>query len=178
MSLIQLLPVGDAEPSWLGTLAPALTAEFGVRCEILTAKLDPRFSLHPERQQYLSTEILARMQAYLAPNSYRLLGITPLDLYIPILTFVYGEAQLDGPCAIVSTYRLRQEFFGLPPDEDLLQLRLLKEAVHELGHTLGLTHCQNYECPMAASHTVELIDLKGTKLCAGCRAQSLGKFHQ
>lgn len=173
MNLIQLLPVGEAETSLLCSLGPALSAEFSVGCEILEGKLDPAPSLHPERRQYLSTDILRQMQSYLIPNSGRLLGVTPLDLYIPILTFVFGEAQMDGACAVVSMHRLRQEFYGLPPDEKLLRARLLKEAVHELGHTLGLTHCDDYQCAMAASHTVELIDLKGVSLCEDCRARSL-----
>jgi len=176
MSPIQLLPIGEADVSLLGSLGPALAAEFGGRCEILEGKLDPEPSLHPERQQYLSTDILGRMRPYLAPNSGRLLGVTSVDLYIPILTFVFGEAQLDGSCAVVSTYRLRQEFYGLPPDSELLRVRLLKEAVHELGHTLGLAHCDDYRCAMAASHTVELIDLKGSSLCVDCRARSLASL--
>jgi archaemetzincin len=176
MSLIQLLPIGEADVSLLGSLGPALAAEFGVPCEILGAGLDPAPSLHPERQQYFSTDILIRMQQYLAPNSGWLLGVTPLDLYIPILTFVFGEAQLDGTCAVVSTHRLRQEFYGLPADSELLQARLLKEAVHELGHTLGLAHCDDYRCAMAAAHAVELIDLKGSSLCVDCRARSLASL--
>ncbi|MBI4462937.1 MAG: archemetzincin, partial [Acidobacteria bacterium] len=65
----------------------------------------------------------------------RLLGITALDLYVPVLTFVFGEAQLSGRCALVSAHRLREEFYGLPPSNDLFHERLVKEAVHELGHT-------------------------------------------
>lgn len=175
MSLIQLLRIGEPDLSVLGALGPALAAAFGVtsEVEILGANLDPAPSLHPERQQYLSTDILSRMQKYHVPNSGRLLGVASVDLYIPILTFVFGEAQLDGTCAVVSTHRLRQEFYGLPPDRELLRMRLVKEAVHELGHTLGLTHCDDYRCAMAASHTVELIDLKSSSLCADCHARSL-----
>ncbi|HUZ46940.1 MAG TPA: archaemetzincin family Zn-dependent metalloprotease [Terriglobia bacterium] len=173
MSRIQLLPIGKADLSSLGSLGTALTAEFGVPCEIVAGGLDPAPSLHPERRQYYSSDILSRMQEQLASNPGRLLGVTPLDLYIPILTFVFGEAQLDGSCAVVSTHRLRQEFYGLPPDQELLQARLVKESVHELGHTFGLTHCDNYRCAMAASHTVELIDLKSNSLCTDCRARSL-----
>lgn len=170
MIRIQLLAIGGIDPTLLGTLGQALEKEFSARSEILPARLNPLPSLHPERQQYHSTEILNRMQREFAPGSGRLLGVTALDLYIPILTFVFGEAQLHGGCAVVSTYRLRQEFYGLPPDLALLEERLVKESVHELGHTFGLRHCDNYECAMAASHAVEAIDLKGRNLCPGCRA--------
>ena len=166
----------DFDPSLaLDRLATAISAEFGrcqIRCEVLPALLDPAPSFHSGRRQYYSTDLLARMQKHRC--SWRLLGITPLDLYVPILTFVFGEAQLEGGCALVSTYRLRQEFYGLPPDPDLLRERLLKEAVHEFGHTLGLTHCEDYECAMAPSHAVEWIDLKGNRLCRQCRAQIPG----
>ncbi|MCL5670502.1 MAG: hypothetical protein M1423_04285 [Acidobacteria bacterium] len=172
MSRIQLLPIGKADLSSLGLLGAALTAEIGIPCEVMAGGLDPEPSLHPERRQYCSIDILSRMQEQLAPNPGRLLGVTPLDLYIPILTFVFGEAQLDGSCAVVSTHRLRQEFYGLPPDQELLQGRLVKESIHELGHTFGLTHSDNYCCAMAASHTVELIDLKSSSLCTDCRARS------
>ena len=99
-----------------------------------------------------------------------MLGVCAVDLYIPILTFVFGEAQMGGPCAVVSAHRLRQEFYGLPPDPELFRQRVIKEAVHELGHTLNLTHCEDYRCAMAPSHAVEWIDLKESALCTPCRA--------
>jgi archaemetzincin len=160
----------DLGPSLgLNRLARAISAEFQVLCEVAPAALDPAPSFHSGRQQYYSTDLLARMQKHLTPACWRVLGVTPLDLYIPILTFVFGEAQLEGGCALVSTYRLRQEFYGLPPDPDLLRQRLLKEAIHELGHTLGLSHCEDYECVMAPSHAVEWIDLKSSHVCRECR---------
>ncbi len=84
------------------------------------------------------------MQSFLTADSWRMLGVVAVDLYIPILTFVFGEAQMGGPCAVVSAHRLRQELYGLPPDPELFRQRVLKEAVHELGHTLNLTHCDDY----------------------------------
>jgi len=104
------------------------------------------------------------------PAKWRLLGVTPLDLYIPILTFVFGGAPLPGTCAVVSSHRLSQEFYGLPADPKLQHERLLKEAVHELGHTLNLSHCEDYECAMAPSHGVEWIDLKTSRFCSSCSA--------
>jgi len=114
------------------------------------------------------------MQEFVGDGCWRLLAVTDADLYIPILTFVFGEAQLGGKCALVSTHRLRQEFYGLPPDRDLLMERLLKESVHELGHTVELTHCDDYRCVMAASHAVEWIDLKDSTFCPECEARVVG----
>jgi archaemetzincin len=166
--LLQLLAVGELDSRLLEKLGPKLERKFGVRCQVVPVMLDPSFAFHAERQQYHSTELLAHMRKFLHPGCWRLLGVTAKDLYIPILTFVFGEAQLGGECSIVSTHRLRQEFYGLPADEDLMRERLLKEAVHEVGHTLELTHCQDYRCAMAASHAVEWIDIKEDAFCPDC----------
>lgn len=174
MSAIRLLPIGEVPGSLLEGLRAGLEGEFGVRAEVLAARLDPAFAFHVQRQQYCSTDILARMRAWLGGDCWRLLGVAAVDLYIPILTFVFGEAQVGDACSVVSTHRLRQEFYGLPPDGGLLAERLLKEAVHELGHTLELRHCEDYRCAMAPSHTVEWIDVKSASLCPGCRARALG----
>jgi len=173
MKDLHLLPIGPVDLELLDWLALALYEKFRVKTEILSPALDPSFALHAERQQYHSSEILASMQRFIKGSTWRLLGITQLDLYIPILTFVFGEAQLGGASAIVSYHRLRQEFYGLPPDRDLLANRLLIEAVHELGHTLRLTHCHDYQCAMAPSHAVEWIDIKDSGFCDDCLARAL-----
>jgi archaemetzincin len=173
MRMLELLPIGSFDERLLRDVVPALAAAFHVPCRIAEKCLDPRFAFHSERQQYHSSEILQGMQAYAAIGAWRVLGITSVDLYIPILTFVFGEAQMGGPCAVVSAHRLAQEFYGLPPDPALLRDRLIKEAVHEVGHTLDLTHCDDYACVMAASHAVEWIDLKEAALCANCQSRAL-----
>jgi archaemetzincin len=96
----------------------------------------------------------------------RILGVTSFDLYVPVLTFVFGEAQLDGNCAVVSSARLAEPFYGMPHRDDLLRDRHLKEAAHELGRTLGLRHSQDLRCVMASSHAVERLDLKTADSCA------------
>jgi archaemetzincin len=173
MKKLQLLPVGIVDARLLEWLAQALHEKFRVPTDILLTVLNPSFALHAERQQYHSSEILAAMQPHINNGTWRLLGITEFDLYIPILTFVFGEAQLGGSAAVVSYHRLRQEFYGLPADLDLLANRLLIEAVHELGHTLRLTHCHDYQCAMAASHAVEWIDIKDSGFCEECLSRVL-----
>lgn len=173
MKRLQLLPIGGVDSQLLEWLGQSLYDKFRMRAEILSPGLDPSFALHAERQQYHSSEILAGMQRYISGSTWRLLGITPLDLYIPILTFVFGEAQLGGTSAVVSYHRLQQEFYGLPQDRDVLANRLLIESVHELGHTLRLTHCHDYQCAMAPSHAVEWIDIKDSGFCEDCLARAL-----
>jgi archaemetzincin len=169
MKPLQLLPVGPVDERLIAHLKASIPRCFPANCTVLPAVLDPASTFHGEREQYHSSEILRLMQGFVRPDCGRLLGVTAMDLYIPILTFVFGEAQMGGPCAVVSAHRLRQEFYGLPADPDLLAQRLLKEAVHELGHTLELTHCEDYQCVMAPSHAVEWIDLKESRLCPACR---------
>ena len=170
MNLLHLLPIGYVEHRLLQGLQSAIPQRLRVSCEILTTALDPEPAFHAERQQYHSSEILQLMQVF-AGRQCRLLGVASVDLYIPILKYVFGEAQMGGPCAVISSYRLRQEFYGLQPDDELLSQRLLKESVHELGHTLNLMHCQDYRCAMASSHAVEWIDLRESTLCDACRAE-------
>lgn len=174
MKLLYVLPIGNCDGQPLQELGAAMGRLFRVPFRTFSQALDPEFAFHPERQQYHSSEILAAMQHGLTDDCWRVLGVTAVDLYIPILTFVFGEAQIGGSCAVVSSYRLRQEFYGLPADAELLRARLLKEAVHELGHTLELTHCHDYRCAMAASHAVEWIDIKEAWLCGECQARVLG----
>lgn len=173
MKKLQLLPVGQFDARLLDWLRQALAEKFNVKAEILSPALDVGFAIHAERGQYHSSEILAQMQSYVTRDTWKLLGVTALDLYIPILTFVFGEAQVGGSSAIVSYHRLRQEFYGLPEDVDTLANRLLIEAVHELGHTLRLTHCEDYRCAMAASHAVEWIDIKDSGYCEACLSRVL-----
>jgi archaemetzincin len=100
MKPLQLLPIGEGTDGLLDFLQSAMQQSLGVRCEVVPAALDPAPTFHVERRQYHSSEILARMQNLAGPQCWRLLGIADVDLYIPILTFVFGEAQMRGPCAV------------------------------------------------------------------------------
>lgn len=131
--------------------------------------LDAAFAYDPRRQQYWSTPILERLEAMRPSTANAILGVTEADLFIPILTFVFGEALLSRPPALISLRRLRPSFYGLPEDPDLVLERARREAVHELGHVLGLVHCREFGCIMRASRAAEEIDLKGPGFCPQCR---------
>jgi len=98
------------------------------------------------------------------------IGLFIVDLYIPILTYIFGQAFLNGRCGIASLYRLSNERYGMSADDALLLERFKKEVIHELGHTLGLIHCHVPTCVMRSSTYVEDIDQKSAKFCPGCRS--------
>jgi archaemetzincin len=168
MRIVSLVPIGQLDRALLEPLAEGLTWSLRVACSIHPQGLEADFAFNPVRRQYHSTEILKRIMQEQPAASWKVLGVTELDLYIPVLTFVFGEAQLADGGAVVSAHRLRQEFYGLPSNPELLRQRLLKEALHELGHTYGLRHCPDYSCVMSASNGVERIDVKSANFCAAC----------
>jgi archaemetzincin len=170
MSSILLVPIPPVDRELIKTLISPLQKIFGVPVTAQAQNsVDPTPALDTVRNQYNSSILLACILADRGGESGKVLGVTGLDLFVPVLTFVFGEAQLDGAAALVSTCRLDETFYGLPSNQTLLRERLIKEAVHELGHTFGLIHCRNFECVMHSSTSVEEIDLKGMELCVECR---------
>lgn len=169
MSSVSLVPVSPVDPSHLSILASPISKVFSVPVRILQEPaLDSSPSFNFSRNQYNSTLILSALLEKFDSIEGKVLGVTGGDLFIPVLTYVFGEAQLDGKAAVVSSHRLREELYGLRPDQDLFKIRLIKEAIHELGHTFGLIHCSNYLCVMHSSTGVEEIDIKTERLCANC----------
>lgn len=170
---IHILPVSPQPPALatLDALAASLARLLAAPCRIVRQPFDAEFALDSIRGQLYSTAILARLAEAPIPDGDVILGITGADLYVPVLTFVFGEAQYPGRAAIVGAARLREEFYGLPADEEKFSLRLLKEAVHEYGHTRGLSHCDDWNCVMASSHRVERLDVKSADFCVRCKAR-------
>ena len=129
------------------------------------------FAWDAARRQYGSIPVLEMLTRSVPPDALRLLAVTARDLFIPVLTFVYGHAQLNGPAAVISLARLKQEFYGLAPNREIFLERAAKEALHEAGHTFGLVHCQDKTCVMALSTNIRQIDSKRSAFCAACGAR-------
>jgi archaemetzincin len=169
MSSILLVPVPPLDRELFQTLRGSLQSIFGVPVSLYPKdRIDPVKAFDPVRNQYNSSVVLSTVLEHFGGDGNKVLGVTGVDLFVPVLTFVFGEAQLDGTAALVSTFRLDETFYGLTPNRKLYEQRLIKEAVHELGHTFGLIHCHDYRCVMHSSTSVEEIDVKGAEFCDEC----------
>lgn len=163
-----IAPFGLIPGEILEYLRMELTRTFGFDVKIARTEPVPHDAFHPKRNQYHSTKILERLRE-LKRKDVRVLGIVDIDLYVPELNFVFGEADVLRENCIISLVRLRQEYYGLPKNENLFLLRTLKEAIHELGHTYGLGHCEDKKCVMHFSNSLRDTDIKGPDFCPGCR---------
>jgi len=129
----------------------------------------PADAYNKARQQFYSTHILAKInKRVMQTQADRILGVTEVDLYVPQLNFVFGEATCPGKTAIVSVFRLKPEFYGDPANPELFTNRYVKEAVHEIGHTLSLRHCQSPNCVMFFSNNIRMVDTKESNFCEEC----------
>ncbi|HXK06977.1 MAG TPA: archaemetzincin [Verrucomicrobiae bacterium] len=129
------------------------------------------FAHDAARGQYASIPVLEMLLRRCPEDARKLLAVTGRDLFIPVLTFVFGHAQLGGKVGVISLARLEQEFYGLAPDREVLLERADKEALHETGHMFGLVHCAERRCAMSLATNIRQIDVKDNAFCPQCAAR-------
>jgi archaemetzincin len=165
---IMISPIGAVDAEMLKQISIRLKGIFGYSTDIETLLQSVSFAFDPHREQYNSTLILEHLEKLVPPGTLKIIAITHVDLFIPILTYVYGEAQLGGKACIISTHRLNEGLQSIP-NPSAFRVRLMKEAVHELGHTFNLRHCAERSCIMHYCRCVEDVDAKSDQLCHYCR---------
>ena len=169
--VVEVVPLNISDKDLMSAVAAEITRIFPFQCRVGAAERLPAELLDEKRGQYHATRILEHLAAS-DRTSFRILGVTTLDIFTPILRYVFGEAMLEGRAALVSTYRLSIASPGddsPPSNRSVFVSRVLKECIHELAHTFGLTHCDDPTCVMAASLDMTHIDAKSTQLCYYCR---------
>jgi len=163
---LKIIPVNFENQSFFEELLPTISSITRLNSVLDECEIDIEDYYDSGRGQYDASKVLTALNKN--NDSEKKILFTTVDLFIPIFTFIFGLAELDGNSAIISTHRLKNEFYGLPPDPDLLKDRLLKETIHELGHLFGLRHCNNYDCVMASSTNPDELDVKGAEYCFEC----------
>lgn len=157
-----------ADDTMLETVRRQVEDVFHLRARRYTNPDRPVHAFDARRGQHSSTQILRWLVEREHPAG-RVVAITDVDLFIPVLTYVYGEAQLGGRAAVVSTARLHADLDAIG-NPSVRLARAVKETVHELGHTFGLLHCDTGSCVMSRSVSILDVDRKDTALCRDCRA--------
>jgi archaemetzincin len=169
---IGVLSVGNIAPDVLGTAAHGVAEVFpDTTCEVIANSIEvPAQAYDKKRQQYHSTTILNHIRAYAEqhPDFNRIMGIIDADIYASDLNYVFGEAYVSAKAGIISLWRLKPQFYKEEPDKGELQLRIQREAIHELGHTLGLQHCPRSFCVMHFSNSIFEVDKKQSLFCDQC----------
>jgi archaemetzincin len=166
---IYIIPVGKVEKETLLKLSWALREKFPVVFEIGEPLPLLEDDYRAERGQYFATPILEELKQNIPKDAEKILGVLDVDIFVPTLNFIFGQADLGGKVALISLTRLREEFYGNSKNEKFFFDRVVKEAVHELGHTFGLKHCENPKCVMHFSNSLLDTDLKEADFCAQCR---------
>lgn len=169
--VITFVSYGHFGKKFLEKISEAVMHEFNCVVNIKDARVDLSDFYEPARRQYNGNKLLMETSAMQFPDSLKVIGLLNVDLYIPILTYIFGQAQLGGRTAIASINRLNNENYGLKVDDQILVERFIKEVIHELGHTFGLIHCHTPTCVMRSSTYVEDIDQKEAHLCSKCRLE-------
>ena len=165
---ILISPIGEFADELVRAVSTEIERAFGFATETGAILDDISFALDQNRQQYHSTMILDHLAAGMPEHCLRVLAITQVDLFIPILTHVYGEAQLGGAASIVSTFRLNESGSAMNITPKFKE-RIVKEAIHELGHTFNLRHCPEHTCIMHYCRNEEDVDRKSDELCRYCK---------
>lgn len=168
MKAIYLAPFGSIDESVMNALENCLWQIFGFEVKRLSNMPEPNFALDKNQNQYNSTLLLKNLLKDVPNDALKVLGVTQFDLFIPMLSFVFGHAQVNGTVAVISLARLHQQFYNLPENSNIFLHRVMKEAVHEIGHTFGLLHCPEPHCAMSLSNAIQQVDKKSEELCANC----------
>jgi len=170
---ISLISYGHFEREFLDNVAKSILHQYKYPVNLEESRIDLSRFYDPSRKQYDGNKLLKEVDDNFVSGSIKTLGLFRVDLFIPILTYIYGQAFLNGRSAIASLFRLNNERYGMPMDEELLLERFKKEVIHELGHTFGLKHCYVPQCVMNSSTYVEDIDQKGLELCLKCKSEMM-----
>jgi len=167
MSII-LVPIGKVDPAEIRMLKDPLETVFSRDVAIGEEVPLPAAARNAARNQYDAEMVLELLSLSVeTTGDSRVLGITNADLYVPGMNFVFGIA--GRRYALISLHRLRQPFYNLPENPAVFRHRAVVEAVHELGHTFGLTHCRDLRCVMRFSNTIVETDRKGPAFCTACQ---------
>jgi len=175
---LRIVPVGTL-PGRIVEIVKNELENLNIKCRIMPKLEVPQNAFNRWRKQYNAEIVMSSLskasEVKFIDKSIPSLLLTDVDLYYGGLNFVFGLEDPAKSCAIVSLARLRTEFYDEKPNRILLEERVAKEVIHEIGHYLGLDHCYNPECVMSFSPSVYDVDKKNKNFCENCKVKLMAK---
>jgi archaemetzincin len=168
MRPVGLVPFGEVDGIVLKTIAAHILGYFQVAAEILHPLEYPGYAYDNKRLQFDAGAILKAFESVSFQGYTKIIGILDADLFVPILTYVFGEARQGGKCALISLHRLKRNPDGSEASSPVLFERAAKVALHELGHLFNLIHCENERCLMHFSGGIRDLDKAPPYFCRYC----------
>ncbi len=160
---LQLVPVGQVSILTLHEFEAPILQILGVESYVGKAALgSPTFAFNKDRGQYHSTAVLRRQLAVKDAGALKILGVTDVDLFVPDTTFVFGESDRESHAGVVSIARLRG-------DTEIARRRVVTEVLHQTGHLIGLSYCEDSRCVMANAQSLSEAERRLPQLCNNCR---------
>lgn len=168
---LDLVPMGKVDPLAISVIAANIQSILGLNTHVLKARVEPDYALYPRRGQYEAGKILGELSS-ITDGAKLKLGVVQVDIYTPILTFVYGESQLGGKAALISLFRIHD------PDPEQIYTRAAKIGIHEVAHLLGIVHCRVPDCLMNFSNNLEKLDALPLRFCDACEYEAGRRLRQ
>jgi archaemetzincin len=165
---IGVVPIGEVPALPVKAVAAHIEGYLNLAVDVLPALPTPIGAYDPGRLQYDAALVLKILEETTLRSFDKVIGIVSVDLFIPIFTYVYGEAAQGGRCAVASLYRLTRNLDGSLVPQHLLLERAGKVSLHELCHLYDLPHCMDERCLMHFSGDLTTLDKTPPYLCRYC----------
>lgn len=169
MIKVGIVPLGNVAPLAARVIAAHVGAYFHMHADVLASLPEPSYALDSGRMQYDAGQVIDNLEKEKPEGYQKIIGVVNGDLFVPIFTFVLGEARQGGRCALISLFRLEENTGSGPVFPSQFLERCAKLALHELGHLFNLTHCKDPLCLMHISGDVRELDKRSLNLCRYCR---------
>ena len=166
---IALIDMGQALQTVMRVIAANIQAVLEVPVDTPAAMAIPVEAFQHHRSQYDAGLVLKYLAQFSFPDHSRILAVTDVDLCTPILTYVFGQAELGRRMAVVSNFRLKSGEDGTVVSKGVYYERMAKIALHELAHTFSLYHCETPKCLMQITPRVTQLDELDIIFCDRCK---------
>lgn len=176
---IGIQPYGEIDQDLINSISEVLKKTYNAEVIILSKKDLPEFAfVNIKSPRYRADSLLIDLLKIRPDSIDFILGVTSKDISTtkrssngeikkPETKYtdwgIFGLGYKPGKSCVISTFRLKKT------QSKTFKSRVQKVSIHEIGHNLGLDHCETNKCVMQdAVETINTVDSAGFELCENC----------